>query len=183
MTEADAVLPISHTLDVGSLPGEGTMVKIRADADALAALAEFYELPSVTAFSTEILVKPWRSTGVSVVGTVSADIVQACIVTLDPVENAIREPIDLRFLPADALKAYAASLEVEVDPLAEDPPELLEGPAIDVGAIACEHFALGIDPYPRKPGVAFEPPATEGKEGESAKASPFAALQKLRQTD
>ena len=40
-----------------------------------------------------------------------------------------------------------------------------------LGALTAEFFALGLDPYPRKPGVEFAAPAEE-----AAPDSPFAAL-------
>jgi len=52
----------------------------------------------------------------------------------------------------------------------DDPDPVIDG-KIDLGALATEFFALGLDPYPRKPGVEFVAPA------ESAPPdSPFAAL-------
>ena len=57
----------------------------------------------------------------------------------------------------------------------EDAPEPLVDGRIDLGAIAIEFLMLGIDPYPRKPGVAFEPPKSD-----SDGAHPFAALAALR---
>jgi hypothetical protein len=39
-----------------------------------------------------------------------------------------------------------------------------------------EELVLAIDPYPRKPGVAFQPPADEGGQAEH----PFAVLKKLK---
>jgi hypothetical protein len=51
----------------------------------------------------------------------------------------------------------------------------LIGDRVDLGAIAVEFLILGIDPYPRKPGVAFEPPAAEDES-----EHPFAALAALK---
>ena len=53
----------------------------------------------------------------------------------------------------------------------EDEPDPLVDGKIDLGALAAEFFALGLDPYPRKPGVAFEPPAEP-----EPQATPFAVL-------
>jgi hypothetical protein len=47
---------------------------------------------------------------------------------------------------------------------------LVDG-TVDLGAIASEFLVLGIDPYPRKPGVDFAQP----QQGEAA-GRPFAAL-------
>ena len=40
----------------------------------------------------------------------------------------------------------------------EDAPDPIVDGKIDLGALAAEFLALGLDPYPRKPGVAFAPP-------------------------
>lgn len=45
---------------------------------------------------------------------------------------------------------------------------------IDLGALTAEFLALGLDPYPRKPGVDFEPVASGPESG------PFDALRRLR---
>ena len=37
----------------------------------------------------------------------------------------------------------------------EPPDEIVNG-KIDLGAVAAEFLALGLDPYPRKPGVDFD---------------------------
>ena len=53
----------------------------------------------------------------------------------------------------------------------EDEPDPVIDGKIDLGALAAEFFALGLDPYPRKPGAAFE----QGAECAPAD-SPFSAL-------
>ena len=51
-----------------------------------------------------------------------------------------------------------------------EPDPIVDG-KIDLGALTAEFFALGLDPYPRKPGVSFESP-----EQPEASVSPFSAL-------
>ncbi|MGB7126998.1 MAG: DUF177 domain-containing protein, partial [Methylovirgula sp.] len=46
---------------------------------------------------------------------------------------------------------------------------------IDVGALAAEFLALGLDPYPKKPGVEFTPVTVP----EESAGRPFDALKKL----
>ena len=75
----------------------------------------------------------------------------------------------------------ARDKEVEIDPESEDPPEPLEGGALDLGELVSEELALALDPYPRKPGVApvdlsFGAPEEESDEEDS----PFAALAALK---
>ena len=62
---------------------------------------------------------------------------------------------------------------IEVTPV--DAPEPLVGGSIDLGAIASEFLMLAIDPYPRKAGVVFEPPAKDADTD-----GPFAALAALK---
>jgi uncharacterized metal-binding protein YceD (DUF177 family) len=125
----------------------------------------------VDSLAAEASVRPWRGDGVRVTGTVRAAIRQPCVVTLEPVETAVEEAFDVRLHPD-----VEESASVEVDPEAPDPPEPLASDLVDVGAIALEHFVLGIEPYPRAPGVAFEPVVEDGEE----EPSPFAALAALK---
>jgi hypothetical protein len=55
-------------------------------------------------------------------------------------------------------------------------PEPLVRDTVDLGGIATEFLVLGIDPYPRKPEAAFEPPPAE----DAPAANPFAALAALK---
>jgi len=68
--------------------------------------------------------------------------------------------------------------EMMIDSGELDPPDLLSGPTIDLGAIAVEHFLLAIDPYPRAPGA--ELPAEAADPSPDSSDSPFAALARLR---
>jgi hypothetical protein len=113
-----------------------------------------------------------------VTGHVAATVIQRCVVTLEPVENEIGEEVDLLFQPeADASIAPAAEGGGYRDIDADDPPETHSG-VVDLGAVATEFLLLGLDPYPRKPGAAFEAPAA----GDTA-GHPFAALAALKKGD
>ncbi len=67
----------------------------------------------------------------------------------------------------------AINLEMLTDPDALPEP-IIDG-QIDFGLIAYETLAIGLEPYPRKAGVEFEPPAEPEGFG-----SPFAALKALK---
>ena len=94
------------------------------------------------------------SDGLRVVGRVSATVVKNCVVTLEPIESAIDEAVDLLFLPEAPAAARRSELQaVEAD----EPPELRDG-VVDLGAVATEFLLLGIDPYPRQPAAVFDAP-------------------------
>ena len=148
-------------------------IHIEATPEERAQIAEALELVSLDSLTADITLRPWRTEGVRVEGAVHAALVQACIVTLEPVPGTVDEEIDVRLHP-DA----SDSGPVDVDPDAPDPPEPLDGDFVDVGAIVLEHFALGIEPYPRAPGAEFDPgDAVDPVEEEP---SPFAALAALK---
>lgn len=165
-----SVSVLSHPVDVRRLPGEGETITIDADAPSRDALARDLGIPAIERLHAELTVKPARG-GARVRGHVSATVVQTCVVSLEPFEAAVEEEIDVRF---SRHRAPAPGTEIDLDASGEDGPEPLEGDIIDVGALAAEHLALGLDLYPRKPGVTFED-IVEAP-GEEARPSPFAGL-------
>jgi Uncharacterized ACR, COG1399. len=108
---------------------------------------------------------------------VRAEVEQACVVTLDPVPESIREVVDLRFLPESEIEPVDEEVEIDVD--AEDPPEPIVGATVDLGVLTTEFIAVGLDPYPRKQGVEFEP-FIEDDGSEDEAESPFARLSALK---
>ena len=108
-------------------------------------------------------------------GRVCAVVGQTCVVTLEPVENAIEEPVNLLFTPSAAITE--STIDEQHDSLAEDPPEPIIDGKIDLAKTAVEFLILGIDPYPRKPGAAFEPILAPPDPAEH----PFAGLAALKE--
>eukprot|EP01037_Dinobryon_pediforme_P021519 gene21519-22403_t len=170
--------PVSRGLLLADVPGDGRHVSIRARPEELAGLAHFADVEAVTAFEAELDVRPWGKHGFQVAGLVTADIVQSCVVSLEPVAARVEEAVSLKLAPASDAERYAPKPgdDVAVDYEADDLPDFFDGPAIDIGAIAVEFFVLGIDPYPRKPGVDFEPLP----DPDAAEVSPFAKLAVLK---
>ncbi|GAA2824725.1 uncharacterized protein DUF177 involved in 23S rRNA accumulation [Aminobacter aminovorans] len=149
--------PVSFKVNVARLPQKGMAVTVDADAAHRAALAEVHGLTSVERYKADLLVTKWKRNGVKVRGRVQAEITQACVVTLEPVESVIDEDVEGVFLPEDsklARQGFNAAGEILLDAEGPDAPETFTGDTIDVGALAEEFFGLAIDPYPRKTGVA-----------------------------
>ena len=165
--------PFSRPIRVDALPREGQVVAIEADAAERAALAALNRLPEIAILTARFEVRPAGRGAVRVTGAVHADLTQVCVVSLDPFPASVDEPIDVRFAPAVEEKAPRRSTDGP-DAFAiedEDEPDSIVDGKIDLGALAAEFLALGLDPYPRKPGVAFEAPPVE-----TASDSPFAGL-------
>jgi hypothetical protein len=109
--------------------------------------------------------------GVQVEGTLEATVTQQCVVTLEPFDNSVFEEVSLRFVPEGSPEA---AQETSEDDLEFDPPDELTNGALDLGVVAAEFLALGVDPYPRKPGAEFKAPEPGDR------PSAFAALEQLK---
>jgi hypothetical protein len=171
--------PWSVPVVVAEVPDTGRSLELAPDEaqrKAIAAAADLLELPRLEAAFD---LTRHGADSLRVAGRVSATVIQRCVVTLEPVENQIDEDVDLLFQPPQA--------EVPIAPAddtghtghqgldAAEPPEVLHGGVVDLGAVATEFLMLGLDPYPRKPGAVFEAPAA----GDPA-SHPFAALAALK---
>lgn len=158
-----------------NVPEDGMHVEISADAATRAALAQSAGLRDLPRLQAQFDVTRSGRDGLHVVGEVSALVGQNCVVTLEPIEKNILEPIDLVFIADQQASLGDAEGEASFGLSEAEPPEPLVGGAVDLGAIATEYFLLGIDPYPRKEGASFEAPAA----GDVA-VNPFAALAALK---
>ncbi len=117
-------------------------------------------------------------------GRLRGKIVQACILTLDPVTQDLDEGFRIVFKQDLTEERDPESGEALVSALA-DAPEPLPGHLLDVGEIVAEQLSLAADPYPRRPGVKLEDvlpkPRRDGRVGRpEQRRHPFAGLAALR---
>jgi Large ribosomal RNA subunit accumulation protein YceD len=170
--------PFSRPIRVEAIPRDGLEKRIEADEAERAAIAAFNRLPAVGKLAATFTLRHGGRGTVIVRGELSAEITQTCVVTLEPFDASIEESIDLRFAPAvETPKPRGASVDESEAMMIGDesePDPIVDG-KIDLGAIASEFLTLNLDPYPRKPGAAFEAP--KGDEDGSS-SSPFSALRK-----
>ncbi len=171
-----AAPPFSRPVRVDALPADGVTLTIVADEGERAALAALNRLPAIAKLSASFTLRRSGRDGAKVSGAVRADVTQVCIVTLEPFAASVDEPVDVVFAPpAKAVPARrGVQEEVNLDLTAEDPSDTIVDGVVDLGALAAEFLALGLDPYPRKPGVEFAEPASSDTD------SPFAALAGLK---
>ncbi|PRD41907.1 metal-binding protein [Phyllobacterium phragmitis] len=177
MSETSALkFPVS----VQHLPQKGITVTIKANERERTALARDHDLEVVKSFEAEFQIMPWKKQGVKVQGRIDADIVQACIVTLEPLDARIAEDVEAVFVPENSKLARIRldeSGEMLIDAEGPDMPETFSGDRIDIGAVAEEFFELAIDPYPRKPGITEPITSSESAVTDTEKpVSPFASL-------
>ncbi len=166
-------------IDVDGLSADGVTRTLTPDEEARQAIARRLDLRELPSFAAEIRVMPWRSGGAVLTGHIEADVVQTCVVTLEPVPAHVADDFEVRYLPPSMIEPVKPGEELEFDAEDDDPPEALEGPdgtLIDAGEVAVQYLSLALDPYPRKPGAEL-PDEAKGE----AEPSPFAVLEKLKQ--
>jgi uncharacterized metal-binding protein YceD (DUF177 family) len=173
----------SHVVEIDRIGPQGLQIRLEPDEAARMALARQLRILGVLSLRADLKVAPEAQAGhYRVTGQFDAEVEQACVVSLEPVRQTVSEVILRRFGP-EAVEVPGADLgedEAEwLDPDADDPPDPVIGGGIDVGAVVAEELALGLDPYPRKPGAEV-PDSYRQEAEEGSKISPFAALAKLK---
>ncbi len=156
------------------IPECGQHFDLDADAGVRNAVAKLAGLRDLPRLQASFDVTRRGNDGLRVAGQVSATVGQNCVVTLEPLSNEVDERVDLVFLPERAPPAAVKGAEPEPRYVKWDDPEPLVGGMVDLGALAIEFLILGVDPYPRKPGAAFQ-----ALQDEKPEPGPFAALAKL----
>jgi uncharacterized metal-binding protein YceD (DUF177 family) len=164
-----------YSLD--KLGDRSASMAIEANESERAALAKRFGVLGIEALSAKFKLKRVRAgRAVRLEGAVEGTLTQACVVTLAPVRQTVREKFVTLYVPEADLKPIEMDGEggVTLDAFLGDEEleeALPEGP-LDLGEIAAQEFAVAIDPYPRSPGAAFR--ADWGAAPE--RVSPFADL-------
>jgi len=166
--------PISHPYELGRLSSAGDEVVLSPKGEELQRIAEWADVDRVDSFNAKIDLRKITPTRYAFDVDLVADIVQSCVVTLEPVRTHLERKFsrDLLFTQA----AQHVAKEIDIAPVGEDGREEIASLRYDLAVPVLEELALAIDPYPRAPGVAFEPPP----DPDSAESHPFAALGRLK---
>jgi uncharacterized metal-binding protein YceD (DUF177 family) len=157
--------------------GETRHLDLRANPDECAALAARFAIPAVERLAARLTLAPETGGTTRLTGTLEADVVQECVVTLEPVAQQVSTLLDLRILPP-------GTPATDDDP---DSPDEVEttGNSVDLGEVVAEQLALALDPYPRTPDAAIPAelePLPEEPEADATphRPNPFAALARIK---
>lgn len=172
-------LPVlSLVQELTALAPSGRDYDFVATPDERQRLAAALRVEAIPLLSAKLILEP-SHIGARLSGQIVADVVQPCVITLDPVTQHITETIGVDFAPSDS--EHGSRGEVEIDPDAADPPDPVVDGMVDIGRTIEEHLALAIDPYPRRQDA--EVP-TDYRPGKLSQAdSPFSALRALHTED
>jgi uncharacterized metal-binding protein YceD (DUF177 family) len=161
--------------------GEARRVEIRANPAECAALAQRFAIPGVERLEARLTLAPENGGTTRLTGSLEAEVVQECVVTLQPVTQPVHLLLDLRILPP-------GTPATDDDP---DSPDEIEttGNSVDLGEVVAEQLALSLDPYPRAPDAAIPPELRADPEDgadqpgagtASERPNPFAALARVK---
>ena len=161
----------------------GTALEITASDSERAALAKRFGFLGLPAFAARVTVDRRPGGQIVVEGRLRGRIVQACVLTLDPVTQDLDDAFRIVFKHDLADDLDPESGEAVLNAQA-DAPEPLAGNMLDVGEIVAEQLSLAADPYPRRPGVKLEDvmPKLRGpaRSARDQRRHPFAGLAALR---
>jgi uncharacterized metal-binding protein YceD (DUF177 family) len=156
------------------IPAGGLTRERAANEEDRARIAKALAIPAVEQLSTRYRITSIPSGGWRLAGELSARVVQACVVTLEPVPLDIKTTFDVEFW-RDAGEPEGG----EDKSVLEGPDvEPLDGDEIATGRIVFETLSGALDPYPRKAGAAFE--WQDKVAADTQKTNPFSVLAKLK---
>ncbi len=163
-----AASEFSRPVEVSRLPEGGMEMVIAATPAECAALARRFSLLALDRLEAALRLEWVAGRVLRLEATLSADVVQACVVTLEPVGSAIEDRFVLLYGPA----AETGNVMLREDEEVLEP--IVDG-RIDLGEAVAQQLSLAIDPFPRAPGATAQADPGEGI------TSPFAALANWRE--
>ena len=168
-------LPIKRLFDLADLSDAGHDAMIVATPVELVRIAEWEGVEAVVHFEGKVTLVRKSQARFAYKASLKAEIVQNCVVTLEPVTSRIAREFtrSLHYVPGHVAEQGGALTLAAGD---DDSQEDIGSLRFDLAGPLLEEFSLAVDPYPRAPGVTFEPPV----EGADVPESPFAVLKSLK---
>ncbi len=164
-------IEFSRPVDAVRLSGEGRSYDISATGEERAALARRFDLLTLERLDAQVRLVPLAGGFYRLTADIDAELIQACVATLEPVPSRLQESFSLLYGPVDA------GSEIVLDAGAET-VEPFEGDVIDIGEAVAQQLSLALDPFPHASEA--EPANAIIFEGSPDIDSPFAVLSKLR---
>lgn len=177
MSDPDASsLEFSRPIDLARIASVETVHEISATPAECSALARRFGLLGLARLEARIrLRRSHAGTQLHLAGHLSADVTQACVVSLEPVDNHVEEDFTVVY------GELAADADVSVDVDEGSAVEPLPVGSLDIGEAVAQELALALDPYPRASGAVVES-GKAAEWGAAERPNPFSVLANLRKT-
>lgn len=172
----DKIKPQGMRLDIAATPEECARLAKRFDLIALKGLEAHLELRRRDgAGGVEYIVQ----------GDFSADVVQPCAITLEPIESCVASTLAVRYMSPQAFEEFEEQQGEEYSlNMDEEDAEILPQGDLDLGEVVAQYLAISLDSFPRKPGADLSALGIDGKDdpglpSSQEKVNPFSILKKL----
>ncbi|MSP95006.1 MAG: DUF177 domain-containing protein [Alphaproteobacteria bacterium] len=172
--------PFASHFDLATLPEKGAELKLTPSLVERAAIAAWLDIPGIENLTASIRLSRRGRDFYAYEAAFDADVVQTCVVTLEPVRAHLKGEFrrSFRIAPSAAAKRYEEGPGGEISLSETEDPDVLDDAMIDLAAPVLEELSLSLDPYPKAPGAKFEVPDEE----DTPKESPFAVLKALKES-
>lgn len=142
---------LSRPLQVDRVSLGGISEHIVAAPDERDALAKRFGLREIKRLEANLDVDRAEGKMFAVTGKLFADVVQECVVTLEPLTEHVVDSIDVLFAPPHLAENDRDGALSDLGDA--EPPEPIIGGIIDLGELVAQHLATALNPYPRKEGA------------------------------
>ena len=163
----------------GITPDKTRTEKIDATEEECAALAARFGLRRLSNLVGTVNIR--RISGsdtVKIDGKFSAEVVQACVVSLQDVPALVEGTFDTYFTQSGGETRNEIEFSLDDD---LEAAEIVSNGMIDMGEVVAQYLSLELEPYPRAPGVSLAAQLREN--GASGKVSPFRVLAGLKRSE
>jgi uncharacterized metal-binding protein YceD (DUF177 family) len=176
MTASNPIAELSHVVKLSGLAAEPVNFSIEATAEEREILCKRLDLRDLSLLCATVDLTICGPQRVRADVSFKANVVQSCVVTLDPVPATVEERFsqECSYETASMDSIAGSAADVWVEP--EEELEILADDRLDLGELVTQHFSLALDPYPRKSGVSFDGYRTD----KGPPTAAFAALSELK---
>lgn len=142
--------------------------EICATREECCALAQRFHFMGLSYLRAILEISPWKTLGVRVNGELQARVIQRCVISLEPMSQALSHTFVSFFSPSrnsEEIPSEQQSVDLE-------DPEVIEQDGINLGELVSQQLCLVLDPYPHLPDARL-PEYVVGKDSAN---SPFSNL-------
>lgn len=179
---------LSRPIGLEKIKTQGMHVDISASPQECQALARRFGLIAVKKLEARLELCRRDGAGgleYTVQGDFSADVVQSCAITLEPIETCVASGLAVRYMSPQAFEEIEEQQGQEFSlGLEEEDIEILPDGVLDLGELVAQYLAISLESYPRKQGIdlsafGIEPDDEQGSQPGEGKANPFSVLKKI----
>lgn len=171
-------MTLDWSVAVTDVPDAPLVASRQATAAELTSLQKTLGLLGLDDLSVDYTIKRQAGGMYRLSGHIRATVRQACIVSLEPVEERVSDDFAAEFWPESITPLATGGKDSELSVLEGTDVELIDNGRINIGRVVFETLSGALNPYPRKDGAAFD--WQDQAADNPDKVSPFAVLAKIR---